>query len=119
MKQHYPKKFLLFLLLCIMSAKTIDQTYAWKNVKVGAGGFVSGLVFNLTQSNLFYARTDAVGAYRWNAAPNTWVPLTDFMAQDEENYSGILSLTTDHLNCHFEEAATCFSFRQVLKILLT
>jgi len=32
MKQCYPKKILL-LLLYIMSAKAIAQTYAWKNVK--------------------------------------------------------------------------------------
>jgi len=38
MKQCYPKKFSLFLLLYIMSAKAIAQTYAWKNVKLGAGG---------------------------------------------------------------------------------
>jgi len=119
MKQHYPKKFLLFLLLCIMSAKAVDQTYAWKNVKVGAGGFVSGLVFKLTQSNLFYARIDADGAYRRDAEPNTWEPLIDFIGQDEENYSGILSLTTDYLNYYFEEASTSFSSKQVLKIPLT
>lgn len=95
MKQCYPNKFLLFLLFYIMSVKAIAQTYAWKNVKIGAGGFVTGLVFNPAQSNLLYARTDVGGAYRWDETSKTWVPLTDFMGQDEESYSGILSIATD------------------------
>ncbi|AEV98113.1 hypothetical protein A4D02_33535 [Niastella koreensis] len=78
MKQCCPKQLLLFLMLYIISAKAIAQTYAWKNVKIGAGGYVTGLVFNPALSNLLY-----------------------------------------HLNCHFEEAARCFSFRHELKILLT
>src|SRR5690349_4255052 len=95
MKLYYPKQFLLFLLVCIISTKALTQSYAWKNVKIGAGGFVSGLIFNPSQSNLLYARTDVGGAYRWESSSNTWVPLTDFMGQDEENYSGILSIATD------------------------
>lgn len=56
MKQRYPKKLLLLLLLPVFSAGAFAQTYAWKNVKIGAGGFVSGLVFNPAQSNQLYAR---------------------------------------------------------------
>ena len=95
MKQRYPKKFLLLMLLYIISADAIAQTYAWKNVKIGAGGFVSGLVFNPAQSNQLYARTDVGGAYRWDAATNSWTPLTDFLSQDDENYSGVLSMACD------------------------
>jgi hypothetical protein len=94
MKQRYPK-FLLFLLLYIISADAPAQTYAWKNVKIGAGGFVSGLVFNPAQSNQLYARTDVGGAYRWEAATNSWTPLTDFLGQDDENHSGVLSMACD------------------------
>ena len=52
MKQCYPKKLLLFLLLYIMSATAIAQTDAWKNAKVGAVGYVTELVFNSAQSHL-------------------------------------------------------------------
>jgi hypothetical protein len=95
MKQRYPKKFLLLLLLPVISAGAIAQTYAWKNVKIGAGGLVSGLVFNPAQRNQLYARTDVGGAYRWEAATNSWTPLTDFMGQDDENYTGVISIATD------------------------
>ena len=95
MKQRYPEKFLLLLLLYIISADAMAQTYAWKNVKIGAGGFVSGLIFNPAQSNQLYARTDVGGAYRLDAATNSWTPLTDFLGQDDENYSGVLSMACD------------------------
>lgn len=67
MKQCYPKKFLLFLLLYKMSTKAIAQTLACKNVKISAGDYVTAHVFNHIQINLLYARTDAGSAYRWNA----------------------------------------------------
>ncbi|OQP60629.1 hypothetical protein A3860_32980 [Niastella vici] len=60
MKQCYPKKLLLFLMLYIISAKAVAQTDSWKNVKIGAGGYVTRLIFNPAQSNLLYARTNAL-----------------------------------------------------------
>ena len=40
--------------------------YSWGNVRLDAGGFVDGIVFNPAEKNLIYARTDIGGAYRWN-----------------------------------------------------
>ncbi|OQP52508.1 WD40/YVTN/BNR-like repeat-containing protein [Niastella populi] len=91
---HSIKRFLLPVFLTI-TANTWAQSYNWQNVKIGGGGFVTGLVFNPSQSNLLYARTDVGGAYRWDAATGKWIPLTDFMGQDEETYSGVLSIATD------------------------
>src|SRR5688500_16013192 len=34
------------------------ETYDWKNVRIDGGGFVPGIVFNQTEKNLVYARTD-------------------------------------------------------------
>ena len=62
MKKYYLKECLPVLIVCILSANTMAQSYTWKNVKIGAGGFVSRLVFNPSQSNLLYARTDIGGA---------------------------------------------------------
>jgi xyloglucan-specific exo-beta-1,4-glucanase len=69
--------------------------YAWKNVAIGGGGFVSGIVFSAAQNGLAYARTDVGGLYRWNAATETWTPLTDMFSMAQGNYLGGESIAPD------------------------
>ncbi len=57
---------------------TTALAYTWTNVKIVAGGYVTGLYFHPTQQGLMYARTDVGGAYRWGPNDTQWVPLTDF-----------------------------------------
>lgn len=73
-----------------------SQSYAWKNVVTGGGGgFVPGIVFNTSERNLVYARTDIGGAYRLDASSGRWLPLLDWVSADEWNLSGVESLATD------------------------
>ncbi|MBT2467467.1 RICIN domain-containing protein [Streptomyces sp. ISL-66] len=69
--------------------------YAWKNAQVVGGGYVTGLVFNPREKGLLYARTDMGGAYRWDAAAEQWIPLTDWLGEKDWNLLGIDSLATD------------------------
>src|SRR5215510_5232489 len=72
------------------------ETYTWRNVViVGGGGFVPGIVFNTTEQNLIYARTDIGGAYRWDQTAGRWVPLLDWIGFDDWNLTGVDSLATD------------------------
>ena len=68
--------------------------YAWKNVVVLGGGFVSGIIFSPVEKDLIYARTDVGGAYRWNPADKSWIPLNDDLPRKSE-YVGIESLAAD------------------------
>jgi photosystem II stability/assembly factor-like uncharacterized protein len=71
------------------------ETYTWRNVAIGGGGFVTGVEFHPTERGLAYARTDVGGAYRWDAAAQTWVPLLDGLGQSEWNLHGIESVAID------------------------
>jgi hypothetical protein len=73
-------------------------SYTWKNVKIVAGGFVTGVTFHPTQQNLIYARTDIGGAYRWDNANQVWIPLTDWIGYSDSNYYGIEAIGLDPSN---------------------
>lgn len=78
------------------TAAAPSDAYEWKNVVTGAGGgFVPGIIFNESEKDLIYARTDIGGAYRWNAANESWIPLTDFVGWDDWNKNGVDALATD------------------------
>ncbi|MGW4639942.1 cellulose binding domain-containing protein [Sphaerisporangium sp. NPDC004334] len=77
------------------SAAAASEPYTFKNVQIGGGGFVPGIVFNQSQKDLIYARTDIGGAYRWNAPSQTWTPLLDWVGFDNWGYNGVVSIATD------------------------
>jgi hypothetical protein len=69
--------------------------YAWKNVVIKGGGFVSGIVMSRALSGLAFARTDVGGAYRFDPASGRWAPLTDWVGHANSNLIGIESIATD------------------------
>jgi hypothetical protein len=76
-------------------ATTPEPPYVWKNVTIGGGGFVTGIIFNPKERGLVYARTDVGGAYRKDVASDTWVPLLDGLGPPDWNLHGVESLATD------------------------
>jgi photosystem II stability/assembly factor-like uncharacterized protein len=73
--------------------------YNWKNVVVLGGGFVSGIIFSPVEKDLVYARTDVGGAYRYNPADKTWIPITDH-AERKSDLLGIESLAADPVDAN-------------------
>jgi photosystem II stability/assembly factor-like uncharacterized protein len=71
----------------------VSEPYVWRNVVIGGGGFVTGIITHPRQKGLMYARTDVGGAYRWDDAAQRWIPLTD--AIGDMDYTGIESLAVD------------------------
>ena len=70
---------MLFLSVLVGSDPARAQTYNWKPVQIHGGGFVTGILFHPNAPGLMYCRTDIGGAYRWNAANNSWVQLMNFL----------------------------------------
>jgi hypothetical protein len=73
----------------------VPAPYAWHNVVIRGGGFVTGIIYHPHQKDLIYARTDVGGAYRWDAAAEAWVPITDWVGAGDVNLTGIESLAVD------------------------
>ncbi|MBE1492681.1 cellulose binding domain-containing protein [Plantactinospora soyae] len=71
------------------------EPYSWRNVRIDGGGFVPGIIFNPTERNLIYARTDIGGAYRWEQSSQSWTPLLDWVGWDRWGWNGVLSMATD------------------------
>jgi photosystem II stability/assembly factor-like uncharacterized protein len=69
------------------------EDYAWKNVKVGGGGYIPGLIFSPVEKGLAYLRSDMGGIYRWDDKTKIWLPLQD--NNSEPNFRGIESIAPD------------------------
>lgn len=71
------------------------DSYTWKNARIDGGGFVPGIVFNRTEKDLAYARTDIGGAYRWQEESHTWTPLLDHVGWHDWGHTGVVSVASD------------------------
>ncbi|MBT2409462.1 cellulose binding domain-containing protein [Streptomyces sp. ISL-12] len=79
-------------------AAVAADTYTWKNARIDGGGFVPGIVFNRSEQDLAYARTDIGGAYRWQEASKTWTPLLDHVGWDDWGHTGVVSIASDSVD---------------------
>jgi photosystem II stability/assembly factor-like uncharacterized protein len=70
-----------------------SEPYLWKNVTIGAGGFIPGIVFSRVKKGLAYIRSDMGGFYRWEDQAQRWIPLNDAMTQS--SYHGGESIAPD------------------------
>ena len=56
---------------------------------------MTAVIPSKTQRNLFYARTDVGGAYRWDNTAGRWVPLLDGLSEDDVGLMGVESMALD------------------------
>lgn len=69
--------------------------YEYGNLKIGGGGFVTGITFHPTDSKTLYIRTDIGGIYRYDFDKNTWVYLADKVTADDPAQTYPLAIALD------------------------
>jgi len=76
-------------------SKSAGLAYNWASLRIGGGGFVSGIITSPDEEGLVYIRTDVGGAYRLDKTKNEWKALTDWVSEDETGFLGVESLAID------------------------
>lgn len=77
------------------SAQAVLNTdWSYGQVEIGGGGFVTG-VFSTCEENVYYARTDVGGAYRWDEAAQQWKSLSYWVTDEDKGLLGIDGLAVD------------------------
>lgn len=73
------------------------SAYNWQSVKIVDGGVMPGIYTHPTEPGLMYIRANVGGAYRWNAAGQMWIPLTDWLGGTDADWSlmGVESIALD------------------------
>ncbi|MBQ8281633.1 MAG: hypothetical protein IJZ25_04455 [Lachnospiraceae bacterium] len=69
---------------------TTDSSDEWTygQVAMGGGGFVSG-IFSTCEENVYYARTDVGGAYRFDNTTQKWVCLSYGISEEDKGYYAV------------------------------
>lgn len=73
----------------------ISIPYTYDNVAIGGGGFVSGIISCPTEKNLFYARTDVGGAYRWDESGEEWISISQDISEADQGLLSVESIAVD------------------------
>ena len=83
--------------LCLLSffCSMAEEKYEWGSLPLGGGGFVTAVIAHPTEQNLFYARTDVGGIYRWIESTKSWKPLTDFISVADQGLFGVEAIAVD------------------------
>ena len=76
------------------NAVASNNGWTYGQVEMNGGGFVTG-VFSTCEENVYYARTDVGGAYRWSEDEQRWKSISYWISEDDKGYLGIDGLAVD------------------------
>jgi photosystem II stability/assembly factor-like uncharacterized protein len=88
--------FLLSVLMLsgnLLSAQT--PSYEWGSLKIGGGGYVTGIVVHPRDKNVMYIRTDVGGAYRWDDRSKQWMQMLNWVGPGNSNLIGVDGMALD------------------------
>lgn len=74
------------------AAEDVSSQMEWGTMRIGGGGFVSGIV---TGQNAMYARTDVGGAYKFNYEKDEWEQLLGFLNEEDRGLLSVDAMAID------------------------
>lgn len=77
--------------------KYVNPDWSYGQVEISGGGFVTGII-STSEENLFYARTDVGGAYRWDNGKQKWIALGYDITEEDVGLLGIDGIACDPNN---------------------
>jgi photosystem II stability/assembly factor-like uncharacterized protein len=83
------------LTFAVLAVFANAESYDWGNVRFDGGGFVSAILPHPGQKGLIYARTDVGGIYRWDAENSRWIPLMDWVSENDKGLYGTEAFAID------------------------
>jgi len=69
--------------------------YEWKNVAIGGGGSIPGLIIHPLIKDLVYIRTDVGSIYKWDTENKKWIPLWLWPSYEKWNLTAVASIAVD------------------------
>jgi xyloglucan-specific exo-beta-1,4-glucanase len=88
-------KNLVLLTVCLFLGNQGIKARQFGYVEIGGGGFVTAIIGCPTEPDLFYAKTDVGGVFRWQENMQSWKPLFEWVAYNQTSYLGVESLAID------------------------
>ena len=74
------------------NSKNMEDYYEWGSMKIGGGGFISGLVVGKRE---MYLRTDVGGAYKYDYKTKQWVQLFSSINEGNKGYMSVKGIAID------------------------
>ena len=74
------------------TSQSYEDSYEWGRLKIGGGGFLSGLVIGQRE---MYLRTDVGGAYKYDYQKKEWKQLFDFINEEKREYLSVRGIAID------------------------
>lgn len=72
-----------------------QQSFTWKTVPWGGGGYIPAFLYHPKSPKILYARTDVGGMYRYDFTTQKWIPLLDDLRRSDADLMGVLAMAID------------------------
>ena len=74
------------------NSKNMEDYYEWDSLKIGGGGYISGIVVGKKE---MYLRTDVGGAYKYDYTKKKWIQLFNFIKESKKGYMSVKGIAID------------------------